>query len=734
MKEIIAGHIQDERVQSLTDHLDGTMRLAEGFGAGMGLGAEAGLLGAIHDEGKDTAAFQDYIHGRKHRRVDHSTAGAKSFFENKDIGKLRLIGALCVAGHHTGIPDLGSKVDTAETSTLQGRMKKDISSVLHPELYSMDSTSINKNHLNELMASGNSLDVMMLTRMLFSCLVDADFLDTEAFMNNQPVRKNEFPSLKEIAAMFWSRLEEDGYFRPKNALNEKRCEILHTCMRKGEGKQGLYSLTVPTGGGKTISSMAFAMKQAMKWQKERIIYVIPYLSIIEQTADVFRAFLGNHAVLESHSQVDYDSLPEEGSEEAGRVAERMKLAAENWDAPVVITTNEQFFESLYANKTSRCRKLHNIANSVIILDEAQMMPVDFLKPCLHVLEQLVHYYGCTVVLCSATQPELGRYLQKNPIQKNPIEIMENVGELFQFFKRVTFDIDGETDYAEIAKKLDECEQVLCIASTKKEAEKIFELLDGEAMYLSTNLCPAHRREIIREMKTRLQDGKPCRVVSTSIISVGVDIDFPVVYLQYTGLDSLIQGAGRCNREGRQSLQKSRAHIFWTKESKKSLFMRKEKQVTDMVRKKYNAEEMTEPSAICTYFETWYQSNEGNLDYREIEKLAKSLSFAEIGKRFHLIQESTKSVFIPFDEKARNIKEQLMLGNRSRQLMRAAGAYMINVRYSKTQGQSDFMKLLTQGQIEMFPGDENLAYLVNMEDYDAELGLKIKSEDGVGIMW
>ena len=608
-------------------------------------------------------------------------------------------------------------------------MKKCIPSIRHPQRYLIDSTCLDVDHLNTFIEKRNTLDVMILTRMLFSCLVDADFLDTEAFMNNQPVRKNEFSSLKEISAMFWSRLEEDGYFRPKNTLNEKRCEILHTCMRKGEGKQGLYSLTVPTGGGKTISSMAFAMKQAMKWHKERIIYVIPYLSIIEQTADVFRAFLGNHAVLESHSQVDYDSLVEEGSEEASRVAERMKLAAENWDAPVVITTNEQFFESLYANKTSRCRKLHNIANSVVILDEAQMMPVDFLKPCLHAIEQLVHYYGCTVVLCSATQPELGRYLQNSPI-----EIMENVGELFQFFKRVTFDIDGETDYAEIAKKLDECEQVLCIASTKKEAEKIFELLDGEAMYLSTNVCPAHRREIIREMKTRLRDGKPCRVVSTSIISVGVDIDFPVVYLQYTGLDSLIQGAGRCNREGRQSLQKSRAHIFWTKESKKSLFMRKEKQVTDMVRKKYNTKEMTEPSAIRTYFENWYQSNEGNLDYREIEKLAQSLSFAEIGKRFHLINDSTKSVFVPFDEKARNIKEQLMMGNRSRQLMRAAGAYMINVRYSKAQGQSDFMKLLTQGQIEMFPGDENLAYLVNMEDYDVELGLKIKSEDGVGIMW
>lgn len=318
MEEIIAGHIQDERVQSLTDHLDGTMRLAEGFGAGMGLGAEAGLLGKILDEGKDTAAFQDYIHGRKHRRVDHSTAGAKSFFENGHIGWLQLIGAFCVAGHHAGIPDLGSRVDCTGTSTLNGRMKKCIPSIRYPQRYLIDSTCLDVDHLNTFIENRNALDVMILTRMLFSCLVDADFLDTEAFMNNQPVRKNEFSSLKEIAAMFWSRLEEDGYFRPKNALNGKRCEILHTCMRKGEGKQGLYSLTVPTGGGKTISSMAFAMKQAMKWHKERIIYVIPYLSIIEQTADVFRTFLGNHAVLESHSQVDYDSLVEEGSEEAGR--------------------------------------------------------------------------------------------------------------------------------------------------------------------------------------------------------------------------------------------------------------------------------------------------------------------------------------------------------------------------------------------------------------------------------
>ena len=733
MEEIIAGHLQDDRIQPLAEHLDGTKKLAENFGAEMGLGAAGGSLGGIHDAGKDTKEFQNYIFGRSHRRVDHSTAGAKAFFESEHIGWLQLIGAFCVAGHHAGIPDLGSKVDPAGTSTLFGRMKKEIPQVRHQERYTIEALPPGGDPLQDFIENGNTLDVMLLTRMLFSCLVDADFLDTEAFMNHQPLRQNEFLSLEEIQQSFWSGLKNGGYFHPKNELNQKRAEILRTCMEKGQGKPGLYSLTVPTGGGKTISSMAFAMKQVETQKKRRIIYVIPYLSILEQTADVFRSFLGSYAVLESHSRVDYDSLSKEEqaglSEEKVKLAEQMKLAAENWDAPVVLTTNEQFFESLYANRTSKCRKLHRIANSVIILDEAQMMPVDFLKPCLHVLEQLVRYYGCTVVLCSATQPELGRFLKEAPR-----EIMEDVDDLFRFFKRVTFAVDGARSYSEIAKKINENWQVLCIASTKKEAEHIFEQLDEKGMYLSTNLCPAHRRQVIRDMKSRLREGKPCRVVSTSVISVGVDIDFPVVYLQYTGLDGLIQGAGRCNREGRRSLRDSIAHIFWTEESKKSPFMLKEKQATNMIREKYSAEEMTGPQAIRTYFESWYQSNEGNLDYKKIEALSKTLRFAEIGREFHLIQDNTKAVFIPFDEKAKGIQTRLMAGDRSRSLMREAGQYLVSVRYSHAKESSDFTKLLSNGQIAMFPNDENMAYLVDLESYDSEIGLKIRSEDGVGLMW
>lgn len=323
-------------------------------------------------------------------------------------------------------------------------------------------------------------------------------------------------------------------------------------MEKGEGEPGLYTLTVPTGGGKTISSMAFAMKQAVKYHKQRIIYVIPYLSIIDQTAKNFKDLLGEENVLESHSSVNYDDTEED-------LADRMKLASENWDAPIVITTNEQFWESLYGSRTSKCRKLHNLADSVIIFDEAQMMPLDFLTPCLKALEELVTQYSVSAVLCSATQPALSRYLTLKPR-----EIMENIPDLYQFFNRVTWQFDGERTYDDLAAQIKTHQQALCIASTKKEAMEIYSrLADEDSFYLSTNLCPVHRMKVIDEIRRRLKEGNPCRVVSTSIISVGVDVDFPVAYLEYTGLDSLIQGAGRCNREGRKSPAESLVHIFRT---------------------------------------------------------------------------------------------------------------------------------------------------------------------------
>lgn len=726
------GHLTDDgkRKQILQEHLQNVAKLAARFGQIFGVKQEAGIIGYNHDDGKFNMDFQKYIRGEKKGRVDHSTLGAQFLWkQKKNLGLLSVLGAFCIAGHHSGLMDYGNQVDEPGEATLWGRMKKDIPAfekVCHqlPRPVLSDPENLQK-------YGTCHMDVMLLTRMLFSCLVDADFLDTEAFMNPEGIERGQFPSISSLAKRFFTQLEEKGFLHPQNTINQKRFQILSTCREKGKGDAGLYTLTVPTGGGKTISSMAFAMEQAVTQQKTRIIYVIPYLSIIDQTAEIFKDFLGKESILESHSQVHYDMDEEHITKEQALLVEKMKLAAENWDAPIIITTSEQFWESLYANRTSKCRKLHHIAHSVIIFDEAQMLPVDFLKPCLCALEELVDYYGCTAVLCSATQPALEKYLKRKPV-----EIMENIPGLYQFFERVSFQIDGEKTYQEIADEMGKWKQVLCVASTKKEAEEIFALLPRKDLfYLSTNLCPMHRKQIIRDIRHRLSMGLPCRVVSTSIISVGVDMDFPVVYLEYTGLDGLIQGAGRCNREGKRRVEESIAHVFWTEKGKRSPFMGKEKDCSDVVRNTYGVSKLTSPQAIHTYFEQWYQSNEGNLDYKQIEEMAKKFQFAEIGRTFHLIADTMKSVFIPYDDRAKALLGQLKMGNRSRKIMREAAQYMVNVRYaSDSHRMSDWSKLLQQGKISLLPNDTELAYLVNEEDYDAAIGLTIQGEEGVGIMW
>lgn len=716
------GHTDGERVQLLQDHLDGTAELAGQFASPLGFEVLGRALGKNHDLGKYGSLFQEYIRGQKKRGGDHSTAGARYFWDcRKSVGPASLIGAFCISGHHCGLLDRGSKVSSADEPTFLGRMKKEIPEYKAISAHGSMGRDLLRADLNRFGLA--PMDRMMLIRMLFSCLVDADFLDTENFMSQGTRKRGGFASIADLHDRFFKELSKRGYLNPTSPINKRRSQILLTCIEKGKGKTGLYTLTVPTGGGKTISSMAFAMEQAMAQHKRRIIYVIPYLSIIEQTAKIFKNFLGDENVLESHSNVSYDEVDES-------VADRKKLAAENWDAPVIITTNEQFWESLYANRTSKCRKLHNIVDSVIIFDEAQMLPLDFLEPCLKALEELVNYYGCTAVLCSATQPELKKYLTLRPV-----EIMDNIPELYRFFNRVTYAYDGKVTYDNVVDKMEGSTQALCIASTKKEAGEIFSRLGEDSFYLSTNLCPVHRMKVIEEIKRRLHDGKPCRVVSTSIISVGVDVDFPVVYLEYSGLDSLIQGAGRCNREGKKAADCSIVHIFRTEKEMGSPFMKKEKQVTDMIMGDCPIDEIAGPVAIARYYSSWYQNNEGNMDKMGISPKSDILAFADIGKVFRLIRSLTKSVFIPWNDRAKEIMAQLQQGIRTRDLMREAGKYMVNVRCSvDNHTPAPFSILLEQGAVSYFPGDSEMAYLVNPDFYDDKEGLKIEEKEGVGIMW
>ena len=390
-------HRRDGCEQSILEHLQGTARLAGSFGEVFGAGELARQCGLYHDIGKYSREFQAYIRGEGRGRVDHSTAGA---MEMMKAGMVPL--AFCIAGHHAGLPDAGGKGNRSDMSTLRGRCKK--KDIFDYQAYRQELPQPGRQPIPGEMAR-DGFSYMFFTRMLFSCLTDADYLDTEQFMSGGSVRRGSFITIEEAAARFFEQLEAKGFFSPQNKINEKRADILRACLQAGKGRPGLYSLTVPTGGGKTAAATAFGLSQCQKQGLRRVIYVIPYTSIIEQTADVLRDFINRPGdkvdnIVEHHSSVDYDDP--EGEEKAAL----KKLATENWDAPVVVTTNVQFFESLFANRTSKCRKLHNIAGSVLIFDEAQMLPSEYLRPILFSLALLVRHYGCTVLLCSATQPHL----------------------------------------------------------------------------------------------------------------------------------------------------------------------------------------------------------------------------------------------------------------------------------------------------------------------------------------
>lgn len=505
------------------------------------------FCGRLHDIGKYSDAFQRRIRGSS-ERVDHSTAGATVAMEEYR----NIPAAFCIAGHHSGLPDLGSKrSDTPDSSTFCGKMSRKVGQDIEDFEAFRSEVNVTAPPAIPQKFLADAQSQMFFIRMLYSCLVDADYLDTEAFMTYGQIKRGNEISLVQLQ----ERLEEyiASWWDAQNGLNQKRCEILKTCIEVGGQGSGLFTLTVPTGGGKTVSSMALALRQALVNKLRRIIYVIPYTSIIEQTQAVFEKIFGKENVVAHYANVEYST-----DETAGTELRSPYLATENWDAPIILARAVQFFESLYANRPTRCRKLHNIVNSVIIFDEAQMLPVPYLKP-----SQLVRNYGCSALLCTATQPALNPLFEEQLSQK-PQEICTQVSELHTFFQRVLFRTVGKSSDEELAERLRNEMQVLCIVNSRKQAQSVFAMLECENTYhLSTTMYPLHRRYVLDEIRDRLKKGLPCRVVSTSLVEAGVDVDFPVVYRALAGLDSMIQAGGRCNREGKRARAESVVSIFET---------------------------------------------------------------------------------------------------------------------------------------------------------------------------
>lgn len=709
MNMLLAHGATDEHPegQSIEAHLKGTGELAETFAAEFGAAANGKLCGLAHDIGKYSDEFQLRLRGGK--KVDHATAGAIECFKIKAAFE-----AVCVIGHHSGLPNVGHKdADTTESQTFFDRK-------LRAEQGGIPDYRKNWNgHIalpqDYFRPSGRGFATAFYIRMLYSCLVDADYIDTETFMNGDAGRGNYEP-LSALCDKLTAYISK--WNNPTREIDILRQKILNSCIEKASAPRGIFSLTVPTGGGKTVASMAFALNHAVANSMKRIIYVIPYTSIIEQNAKVFRDILGQENVVEHHSQVSYEL-----SENADELEYRSALATENWDAPVIVTTAVQFFESLYANRSSKCRKLHNIANSVIIFDEAQMIPSNNLRPCVAAIAELVRAYNATAVLCTATQPAIDGMLLEYSKKESVVELCPDVDGMFEKFRRTSFEKEGRLATDELVSRLESQQQVLCIVNTRKFAQEVYEALPSEGRFhLSTLMCPVHRKQKLDEIRERLKSGKTCRVVSTSLIEAGVDVDFPRVFREMAGLDSILQAAGRCNREGKRSAESSIVTVFESENKVNKLIAVNRDAAEEAVR------DWIQPNNIQTiecYFKA-YRDLLRNDDKSEIMKAIKEgisgcqLPFKQIAERFRLIDENTFTVYISVGE-GKELISRLREGERSRELYRKAGMYSVSIY------ENHFNALINAGAAEPFGDDA--AILTDLSLYSDEKGLATDVRDG-----
>lgn len=679
------GHSRKDKVKSewqpLIEHLTKTADLAEKFGVDAGISELARTAALLHDIGKYSKAFQARLDGSK-RKVDHATAGAKeirSLF-NKDQNQKSLADMLayCIAGHHTGLPDYGDSTDVDGAGTLLARVEK------KPlKDFSAYKTEIDANALtlpahvkirSDKKQPGFSF--AFLTRMIFSALVDADFQETETYYNQGEKPRGGYDSIKELCQKFRAHLQK--FDNPESDINKKRTETLKACIEKANLEQGFFKLTIPTGGGKTLASMAFALNHAVEHDLKRIIYVIPFTSIIEQNAGIFKDCLGEENVLEHHSNFDWKKKSDENTEDADDetkdVTDKLKLASENWDIPIIVTTNVQFFESLFANKSSRCRKLHNLAKSVIIFDEAQMLPREYMKPCMLAVKELVQNYGASTVFCTATQPSLDRFLENVEFT----DLAPDPQALFDFYKRVQVKNIGRVPDADLIEKIKAYPQALCIVNTRKHAKGLFDMLEEDGRFhLSALMCPTHRKEKLLEILERLKSGQPCCVISTQVMEAGIDIDFPVGFRALAGLDSIIQAAGRINRE-RKNPNGGDIFVF----EPDSLFIKQIPHYIELclgvtrviVGDDRYSKDPTTIAAINAYFNRLYNSDiqdEKAFDSEEILSFCKvierksrgkddiyNFAFKTVAKKFKLIKEDTVAVIIPHDDEAKGLIKNL----------------------------------------------------------------------------
>jgi len=655
--------------QPLEEHLKNTAELAGKFAEDFSSSAFAETAGLLHDLGKATDNFQKYLcdmagfNSDEYESTDnnHNHSGAGAALAKSKYGDYGILFSYLVAGHHAGLPDYigglnpgGSLVQRLKSADDELSLVKEFKyEGFLPEKFPVPKIKFRHG------------DMHLWIRMLYSCLVDADCLDTERFMSPDTFKlRGHFDSISVLREKFVKFLDAKERDAKKTYVNGIRTEIRAYCKLAASEKPGIFSLTVPTGGGKTLSGMEFALEHCLKYGKKRIIYVIPYTSIIEQTAAVLKDILGKDNIIEHHSGIDPESA-----------TKASRLASENWDAPVIVTTDVQFFESLFAAKSGRCRKLHNIANSVVILDEVQLLPPELVEACTDIIRQLSDIYRATFLLSTATPP----YLET---LGNISHIVPDSALLGEKLKRVHYEIPSghikenrRCSFDEIAEELKAYKQVLCIVNRKKDALELAGFVPG-SVHLSTLMCAEHRTKVIAQIKRKLLDNDPVRVISTQLVEAGVDIDFPVVYRALCGLDSIVQAAGRCNREGK--LTSGKVVVFIPpRDSPKGILLKAENAAREMLTE--GNIDLYSEGIFEKYFRNFYSRTEQNYSYKNYlvrDAFSMRFQFREAADKFRLINNCYVPVFVRYgrgmdliEELKKRIEMKVPYGDVLRKLQR-----------------------------------------------------------------
>ena len=708
-------------VQTNSEHQTGVAEMACSFTAEFGLFSWGRALGLLHDKGKERRAFQQYIRlsnglicvdKKVYKEHQHAFVGGILAKELMGMSVLNLL-VNQIISHHTGLHDYTDLEEVLD--------KKQLPAEIDRENLNIDSSVLIK-ELSESPFSKLGTDMKSfhhLSRMLFSCLIDADRLDTERFMDIKSWQKRGCSStIADLLPKLEAYIKQLQITAPDTEVNRIRMKVQERCVLASVYERGFYSLTVPTGGGKTLSSLLWAMKHAVCNSMKRVIIAIPYTSIIVQTAGILKRIFGENNVLEHHSNFNPDDLDE-------IVREKVKLATENWDYPIIVTTNVQLFESMFSNKPSDCRKLHNIVNSVIILDEVQTLPTDFLQPIVDAMKAYQKMFGVSILFTTASQPVLSGLIEGvNPKTKfsgieNITEIIPLEFKLYDKLRRVKLDFDskGKT-YDEIVSEISEYDKVLCIVNTRIDAKEIFDRLPdiGIKLHLSRMMCPDHISKTINKIKSLLKsESYPVvRVVATQLVEAGVDIDFPVVFRQESGLDSILQAAGRCNREGKISI--GHTFVFSLSAEKRMLFGAIKDANNARMNLPVNSDWFA-PSVMESYFKQLY-SRTNTFDKKDIKHYLynpNELCFEQASNAFKLIDDDSVNIVVNW-ENSMELIEKVANNGLTYSLVRQLAKYTVGIH------RPDFDKLVNYGAIDEVI--EGLYVLPDKKYYDHDTGLRL----------